>query len=77
MYRSPRCTGSCFWPFDFLKILAPIQMVQRLQIALMLVKAGNTSDNFLNEICQIICSLYRLDKITKKVYSNKVNSMQL
>ena len=42
-----------------LKILSPKQMLQRLPIALARVKAGNTSENLLNEIRQIICSLYR------------------
>ena len=34
-------------------------MLQRLPTALALVKAGNTSENLLNEICQIIYYLYR------------------
>ena len=34
-------------------------MLQRLQIVLAQVKAGNTSENLLNEIRQIIYSLYR------------------
>ena len=33
-------------------------MLQRLPIAPAQVKAGNTSENLLNEIKQIICSLY-------------------
>ena len=33
-----------------LKILTPKQMLQRLPIALALVKAGNNSQNLLNEI---------------------------
>ena len=33
-----------------LKILSPKQMLQRLPIALVQVKAGNNSENFLNEI---------------------------
>ena len=33
-------------------------MLQRLPIGLAQVKAGNTSENLLNEIRQIICSLY-------------------
>ena len=37
-------------------------MLQRLQIALAQVKAGNTSENLLNEIRQIIYSLYREKK---------------
>ena len=42
-----------------LKILSPKQMHKRLPIALAQVKAGNTSKSLLNEIRQIICSLYR------------------
>ena len=41
-------------------------MLQRLLIALVHVKAGNTSENLLNEIRQIIYSLYRPKEITKK-----------
>ena len=41
-----------------LKILTPKQMIQRLPIALSQVKAGNISENFLNEIRKIIYSLY-------------------
>ena len=48
-----------------LKILSPKQMLQRLQIALAQVKAGNTYENLLNEIRQIIYSLYRAKEITK------------
>ena len=41
-----------------LKILTPTQMLQRLPIALSQVKASNNSENLLNEIRQIIYSLY-------------------
>ena len=37
-----------------LKILTPKQMLQILQIALAKLKAGNSSENLLNEIRQII-----------------------
>ena len=50
-----------------LKILTPKQNLQRLPIALAEVKAGNNSENLLNEIRQIIYSLYQSKKITKKV----------
>ena len=40
------------------KILSPKQILQRLPIALAQVKAGNTSENLLSEIRQIIHSLY-------------------
>ena len=49
-----------------LKILSPKQMLQRFPIALAQVKAGDTFENLLNEIRQIIYSLYRAKEITKK-----------
>ena len=60
-----------------LKILTPKQMLQRLPIALAEVRAGNTSENLLNEIRQIIYSLHSLFQITKKVYNNIMNSINL
>ena len=58
-----------------LKILTPKQMLQRLPIALAQVKAGNNSENLLNEIRQIIYSLYQSKEITKKVYNNLIRSL--
>ena len=52
-------------------------MLERLLIALALVKAANTSENLLNEIRQIIYSLYQSKEITKKVYNNIMNSIKL
>ena len=52
-------------------------MLQRLPIALAQVKAGNASENLLNEIRQIIYSLYRVKEIIKKVYNNIMNSIKL
>ena len=52
-------------------------MLQRLPIAPAQAKTGNTSENFLNEIRQIIFSLYQAKEITKKVYSNIMNSIRL
>ena len=52
-------------------------MLQRLPIALARVKAGNTSENLLNEIRQTIYSLYQEKEITKKVYNNIINSIKL
>ena len=51
-----------------LKILTPKQMRRRLPMSLAQVKAGNTSENLLNEIRQIVYSLYQAKEITKKVY---------
>ena len=60
-----------------LKILTPKQMLQRLPIALAQVKAGNNSESLLNEIRQIVYSLYQSKEITKKVYNNIIKSIQL
>ena len=49
-----------------LKILTPKQMLQILPIALEQEKAGNNSENLLNEIRQIVYSLYQSKEITKK-----------
>ena len=57
---------------EMLKILTPNQMLKRLPIAQ--VKAGNNSESLLNEIRQIVCSLYGSKEITKKVYNNIINS---
>ena len=59
-----------------LKILTPKQMLQRLPIALAQVKAGNNSESLLNEITQIVYSLYQSKQITKKVYNNIIKSIQ-
>ena len=45
-------------------------MLQRLPVAFVQVKAGNTSENLLKEIRQIIYVLYRAKNITEKVYNN-------
>ena len=50
-----------------LKILSPRQILQRLPIALAQVKAGNNWESLLNEIRQIVYSLYQSKQITKKV----------
>ena len=60
-----------------LKILTLNQMLKRLPIALARVKAGNNSESLLNEIRQIVYSLYRSKEITKKVYNNIINSIKL
>ena len=57
------------------KILTPKQMLQRLAIAFAQVKANNNSENLLNEIRQIVCSLYQSKQITKKVYNHIIKSI--
>ena len=49
-----------------LQILTPKQMLQRLPVVLAQVKAGNNSESLLNEIRQIVYSLYQSKGITKK-----------
>ena len=58
-----------------LKILTPKQILQRLPTALAQVKAGNNSENLLNEIHQIIYSFYQSKEITKKVCNNLIKSL--
>ena len=60
-----------------LKILTPKQMLQRLSIALAQVKSGNNSESLLNEIRQIVYSLYQSKEITKKVYNNIIKSIKV
>ena len=60
-----------------LKILTPKQMFQRLPIALAQIKAGNNSESLLNEIRQIVYSLYQSKQITKKVYNNIIKSINI
>ena len=52
-------------------------MLQRLPIALAQVKAGNNSESLLNEIRQIVYSLYQSKQITKKVYNNLIKSINI
>ena len=59
-----------------LKLLTLKQMLQRLPIALAQVKAGNNSENLLNENRQIVYSLYQSKKITKKLYNNIIKWIQ-
>ena len=49
-----------------IKILTPKQMLQGLPVALAQVKAGNTSENLINKIRQIVYSLHREKEVTKK-----------
>ena len=52
-------------------------MLSRLPIIFAQVKADNTSENLLNEIHQIIYSLYHQKETTKKVHRNIMNSIKL
>ena len=60
-----------------LKILTPKQMSQRLPIAFAQIKAGNNSQSLLNEIREIVYSLYQSKEITKKVYNKIFQSIKV
>ena len=59
-----------------LKILTHKQMLQKLPIALAQVKTGNNSKSLLNQIRQIVYSLYQSKKITKKICNSIIKSIQ-
>ena len=50
-------------------------MLQGFPIALAEVQARNNSENLLNEMGQIIYSLYRSKESTKKVYNSIIKSL--
>ena len=51
-----------------LKILTPEQILSRVSI----IKAENNSQKPINEIWQLLYSLYRSKKITKTIYNNLI-----
>ena len=57
-----------------LSLATRIKMLQRLPKALSQVKAGNTSENLLNKIRQLIYSFYWEKEVTKIIYNNTLNS---
>ena len=60
-----------------LKILTLKQMFQRLPVVLGQVKFGNNSESSLNEIRQIVYSLYQSKQITKTEYNNIIKSINV
>ena len=58
-----------------LKILTPDQMLSRLPIILAQLKAGNNPEKPVNEIRQLLYSLYRSRKFTKTIYNNFINTI--
>ena len=52
-------------------------MLQRLPIALAQIKTGSNSESLLNEIRQIVYSLYRSKEITEKEYNNIIKSIKV
>ena len=56
-----------------LKILTPNEMLSRLSITLVQLKAGNNSEKLKNEIRQLLYSLYRSKKLTKQLYKSLID----
>ena len=52
-------------------------MFQRLPIALAQVKAGNNSESLLNQIRQIVYSLYQSKEVIKKVHNDINKSIKV
>ena len=59
------------------KRLTPQQMLQGMPIALVHIKAGNNSESLLNEIRQIVYSLYQSKEIIETVYNNIIKSIKV
>ena len=59
-------------PGSGLKILTPQQMLPRLPILLVQIKAENNYRELKNEIRQLLYSLYRSKQISKTVYKNLI-----
>ena len=56
-----------------LKILTPNQMLSRLPISLAQLKAKNNSEKLKNDIRQLMYSLYRSKRLTKKLYKSLID----
>ena len=50
-------------------------MLSRLPITLAQLKAGNNSQKLINEVRQLLCSLYRSKKLTKTIYNHLINAI--
>ena len=65
-----------------LKIMTPDQTLSRLPITLAQLKAGNNPQKLINEIRQLLYSLYRsqksiiIIKTTKTIYNHLINAIQ-
>ena len=62
-------------PGQGLKILTPDQMLSILPITLAQLKAGNNSKKLINEIGQLLYSLYRSKRLTKTIYNHLINTI--
>ena len=52
-------------------------MLSRLPITLAQLKVGNNSEKLINEITQLLYSLYRSKKLTKTIYNHLINTKTL
>ena len=68
-------TESAEQPGQGLKMLTPDQMISRLPITLAQLKAGNNSQKLINEIRQLLYSLYRSKKLTKTIYNHLISAI--
>ena len=50
-------------------------MLSRLPISLAQLKAGNNSQGIINEIRQLLYSLYRSEKLSKTIYKHLMNAI--
>ena len=55
--------------------LTPDEMLGRLAITLAQLKAGNNSQKLINEMRQLLYSLYRSKKLTKTIYNHLINAI--
>ena len=58
-----------------LKILTPDQMLSRLPIILAQLKTKNNSQKLINEMRQLLYSLYLSKKLTKTIYNHLINAI--
>ena len=58
-----------------LKTLTPKQMITRLPILLVQLKAGNNSEKLKNEIRQIVYSLYKSKNLSKTIYNHLISTI--
>ena len=60
---------------EALKILNLDQKLSRLSITLVQLKAGNSSENLINELRQLLYFLHRSNKLTKKIYNHLISTI--
>ena len=60
-----------------IKILTPNQMLSRLPISLVQLKAGNNLEKLKNETRQLLYFLYCSKNMTKQVYNNLIKPYEL